>query len=98
MTNEIKIVNLESDSKRGFHGFVAYPDDYVNFRMSPQGKVTEGHRYSKAEYNGGYEHFAAVFGKFDPYVFFLKDPIPISELSLKEVKRAWLIVKKRRIE
>ena len=95
---EIKIINIESGSKGDFHGFVDYPDDYVDFVMSPQGKVTEGHRYGKAEYDRGYEHFAAVFGKFDPYVFFLKEPITISELSLEEVKRAWSIVKKRRIE
>jgi len=59
-------------------------------------KVTEGHNYSKTEYDGGYEHFDAVFRKFEPYAVFLKKPITISELSLKEVKRAWLIVKGRR--
>lgn len=41
--------------------------------------------FPKANFSGGYEHFAAVVGGFNPHSGFLAESIPLDDLTLTSV-------------
>ena len=83
-----QIINLEAVPYGDFIGFIENDKAFVRFKMSPTGKVIQGSAYRKTrpEYRD-YETFWQVYGKFNPEIFFLKDPIPITALSIAECRK-----------
>ena len=43
--------------------------------------------FNKSEYRD-YEHFALVFGKFEPYVFFMQKPMDVKDLRFDTLKKS----------
>jgi hypothetical protein len=67
-----------------------YVDDGAGYaQFSFEGGVLQwGLIYPKKRYKN-YEHFVGVLGKFNPYTFFLTEPISISGLTFEEIQKAY---------
>ncbi len=77
-----------SDSETCMYGFIADDQGYTCFIARHDTQTLElDQKYPKARYRN-YEHFAAVYCGFNPETLFLKEPIPIEELSYGEIARA----------
>ena len=90
---ELKIVSMES-TPDGYDVFIDEGDRYTRYWFDVKDHVVNKEaKFFKKDYpaqrqSSSYEVFAAVIGKFDPYVFFLKEPIPVKSMSFEEVERA----------
>ena len=85
--SSIRILSLES-LPEGYSGFFEEIENYVDFTLPSSGKIKLNYKYKKADF-GDYEHFAAVMGKFDPYVMFLKNPINVDSVTVEELDRVY---------
>jgi hypothetical protein len=83
----MKIIQIDKSPDKVFKGWVDEGSFYQQFKMDGS-TLTMRATVPKDIYKD-YEHFAAVMGKFNPYISFLKKPIKIDGLTLKEVKRAY---------
>ena len=66
---------------------ISLPDQYKRYEVYKDGDVMMGDPMPKSEYKD-YEHFALVFGKFEPYVFFAQKPIPIKDNRFETLEKA----------
>ena len=82
----MKVISIEP-IKGGFGGFIDDGPSYFSFTALNGEDVELGYEYRKEQY-ADYETFAAIFGKFDPYVFFLKEPVEIEELTFESLQEA----------
>ena len=62
-----------------YYGYVKRGNTYFRFTTDASGTSFEPIRMSF----DSYEHFAGVMGKFNPWIYFLKDPIEAEELTLE---------------
>jgi hypothetical protein len=67
-------------------GILETDDAYKSFTLWPSGKLTMEESYPKARYRD-LEHFQGVMGKFEPYIFFLKEPVEIGIPTFNALKK-----------
>ena len=82
----MKLISLER-IKGGFSGFIEDGPCYFSFTALKGEDVELEREYQKARY-WDYETFAAVMGKFNPYIFFLKEPVEIEALTFESLQKA----------
>ena len=87
------VVEIVSIDKAGdeFEGMVAFETTYRPFITNGL-DIVYGFEYQKSDYQD-YEHFAAVYGKFEPYMFFLEKPVPIESMTRSNIEKVWVKVK-----
>jgi hypothetical protein len=83
----MKILHLDPlpDDPGYFSYFTEDYSQYYKFRVTAEERSIEELTWSFPIRN--YEHFAGIMGKFDLYTIFLAEPIPVTELTLEELKR-----------
>ena len=72
----------------GFVGWIKDENKYKLFEFTE--KDTQDYK--------DYETFAAIIGKFDPYMLMIKEPIKIEGLTKEELNRAYESMPKLRTE
>jgi len=75
----MKLLGIEKPSKTVICGYAQEGDRYLSFSSTPNDVTI--HSTFKVDDFPSYEHFAAVIGKWDPWVVFLKRPIKIKNLE-----------------
>jgi hypothetical protein len=82
----IKILACE-DCGDCITGILEADDAYQSFTLWPSGKLTIEESYPKARYRD-LEQFQGAMGKFEPYTFFLREPVkmPLHALFYREVR------------
>ena len=86
----VKLLSIE-EAGPTFIVWVEQDDSYIYYHATHKGFI-EKERHSVKEYRG-YEHFAGVVGKFNPYTVFLKNPIEIN-LSYKDLQKTYKTIPK----
>ena len=83
----MEILSLEKLGKgAGWQGWIK--DDRFYKRFSAENdRINIGAIVPVKNYRN-YGHFAGVISKFNPYTFFLEEPISIDELTVEELERA----------
>ena len=71
---------------------ISLEDQYQEYVVYKNGEVDIRTTFKKSQYTD-YEHFALVFGKFEPYVFFARKPIPIKDIRFETLEEALSDVK-----
>jgi len=85
---KMKIISSEPVGQDGsVYIYLETPEDYRSVRVDAQG-VRVLDVFPKENYSNGYEHFAAIMSKFNPYTGFLAEPIPLNALGLEPVMEA----------
>jgi hypothetical protein len=82
----IEIVSIAQAGDE-FEGMIALDSKYLSF-VTRGNDIQYGFEYDNADYRD-YEHFEAVIGKFNPYTFFLEQPIEVELLTRESIERAW---------
>lgn len=76
---------LAIDGIPGDIGTEGYMDDgsdsYKRFAVDTSGELHILAEYPKSRYGNEYI-FSQIMGKFDPYVFFLKEPVEVESMDL----------------
>lgn len=89
----MEILSLEELGKgAGWQGWIK--DDRFYKRFSAENDKVNVDGIVPVKNYRNYKHFAGVIGKFNPYTFFLKHPIPIDELTGSELTRVFKIMPK----
>ena len=83
-----KIISFESESQETLQntivGWIEDDKQYKSFRISQNNEIEYADVFLKEEFRN-YEHFVGVQSKFDPYQFFLAEPIPLLDLTYESV-------------
>lgn len=76
---------LAMDGSPGDMGAEGYMDDgsysYKRFAVDSNGELHIMAEYPKSQYGDEYM-FSQIMGKFDPYVFFMKEPVEVESMDL----------------
>jgi hypothetical protein len=80
----------------GFVGWIKDENKYKLFEFA-ENKATIIAEKDTQDYKD-YETFAAIIGKFDPYMLMIKEPIKIEGLTKEELNRAYESMPKLRTE
>ena len=82
----VEVISIdESDGE--FEGVAAFKNEYRVF-VTDGDEIRYINKYRKSDFNG-LEDFAAVIGKFNPYRFFLKQPVPVDSITRKNIEEVW---------
>ena len=65
---------------------------YQEFEITKNNKVSYSQKMPKSSYRD-YEHFAMVFGKFNPYTFFYKEPKIVQKLYFVILREVFIKAK-----
>ena len=82
----MKLISIE-DCQDCMTGFIDDGDVYRSFTLRENNELRFNRDYPKERY-ADYDTFATIFGKFDPYVFFLKEPVEIDDLTFENLREA----------
>jgi hypothetical protein len=82
--DELISIALEENE---FWGCISNNTEYRFFRTKSEQIIWE-QTYQRAAYKS-YEHFVGVLSKFDPYTFFLKEPIKVKQINRKALELIW---------
>jgi hypothetical protein len=70
-----------------FTGVLEAGEAYWTFQLTADDRLDLEHEYPKENYRD-LEHFQGVMGKFEPYVFFLTEPLKVDPLTYEALKQA----------
>lgn len=70
-----------------FTGVLETGEAYWAFLLTADNRLDLDHEYPKGRYRN-LEHFQGVMGKFEPYVFFLTEPLEVDPLTYQALKQA----------
>ena len=85
VTINMKLICLRSYSN-GYTGFIEERDSYVYFTFPRKGKLKKLLKYHKADYEN-YGHFIGGISRFFPFSFFLKEPVVLESITIKELDK-----------
>ena len=88
------VYSVVSLSKEGseFYGCVEDKNEYRIFHTDGM-QIIFDNTYPKNEYED-YEHFVGIMSKFDPYTFFMKQPIRVFKIDRETLERTWEMIKR----
>lgn len=75
----------------GYLGFLEEPRGYLYFSLSRRGRLRRLLLLPRPEFPE-LRHVLFVMGRFMPASAFLRQPLPIGELSLTECDRVWQLI------
>gem|GEM_PF-572313 len=82
--NKMKIISVVGHSIDSITLWIKDARYYKNIGVDMSNNVELITQVETKQYKS-YAYFAAVMGKFNPYTFFMKDPIPIKKLDFEEL-------------
>jgi hypothetical protein len=82
--NKMKIISLVGHSIDSITLWIKDAGYYKEICVDMSNNVELITQVETKQYKN-YPYFAAVMGKFNPYTFFMKDPIPIKKLDFEEL-------------
>lgn len=82
--NKMKIISLVGHSIDSITLWIKDAGYYKEIGVDMNNNVELITQVETKQYKN-YAYFAAVMGKFNPYTFFMKDPIPIKKLDFEEL-------------
>lgn len=67
---------------------VSFEDKYKIYIVNSDDSIMIDGVFNKSDYTD-FEHFALVFGKFEPYVYFMKKPVVAKDLRFDTLRKAF---------